>query len=374
MRLALIGLAVTTAAVAVGGGSAANREGEPYFAALPGPGRVTYGENIAYRGTFTNIGGSTFTQVALRMRYPYTVLGAEPYTEAEPVDSTCPTTPTTVTLASGYHEWVCKFGQLKPGVSGTPQLAVAVVWKAPPALTTSNCVDCFRTKARWTIKDGVNDQNDPNDTFPFPADGSEIKATLLGAGETADEKLEAGGYELSPTATCDPLGQGSLRTRQAVSLDNKVSTTLCIPEFDNTPGTLVKPIDLGVATKIEESAASAGAWADHPYLGTASVCIADLGVNCAAEGNYVPFTFTFAKPVKVVFRISSDALLNGDKITRVFHAELGGTPTALPKCPAPPALSTNQNGCYTSINEIKQGKVKYYLVEAQAPGNGLWGW
>ena len=97
-------------------------------------------------------------------------------------------------------------------------------------------------------------------------------------------------------------------------------------------------------------------------------------MNCTTEGDYLPFGFTFEKPVKVAFRISSDALLAGDKITRVFHAEQGGTPAALPKCPAPPALSTNQNGCYTSIKEIKQGKVKYWLVEAQAPGNGLWGW
>ena len=97
-------------------------------------------------------------------------------------------------------------------------------------------------------------------------------------------------------------------------------------------------------------------------------------MNCTTEGTYPPFGFTFEKPVKVAFRISSDALLAGDKITRVFHAEQGGTPAALPKCPAPPALSTNQNGCYTSIKEIKQGKVKYWLVEAQAPGNGLWGW
>ena len=111
-----------------------------------------------------------------------------------------------------------------------------------------------------------------------------------------------------------------------MSLDNKVSTTLCIPEFDNTPGALVKPIDLGVATKIVESEASAGTWADHPYLGTSTVCIADLGVNCTTEGDYLPFGFTFAKPVKVAFRISSDALLAGDKITRVFHAERGGTP------------------------------------------------
>ena len=199
MRLALIGLAVTTAAVAVGGSGAANRDGEPYFAAVPGPGRVTYGENIAYRGTFRNISGSTFTQVALRMRYPYTVLGTPPYTEADPVDSTCPTTPVTVTLSDGYREWVCKFGQLKPAVS----VAVAVVWKAPDALTTSNCVDCFRTRLVGRSRTASTTRTTRTTRSRFPTDGSEVKATLLGTGETADEKSEAGGYELRrrPRAT-----------------------------------------------------------------------------------------------------------------------------------------------------------------------------
>ena len=53
----------------------------------------------------------------------------------------------------------------------------------------------------------------------------------------------------------------------------------------------------------------------------------------------------------------------------MYHGAEGATPEALPLCP-----STNQNGCYTSIKEIKQGKNKFWVIEAQAPGNGLWGW
>ena len=70
-RFALACVLVVAATVAVAGGSAANRDGDPHFDAIPGPGRVTYGENIAYRATFENLGGSTFTQVKFRMRVPY---------------------------------------------------------------------------------------------------------------------------------------------------------------------------------------------------------------------------------------------------------------------------------------------------------------
>ena len=34
----------------------------------------------------------------------------------------------------------------------------------------------------------------------------------------------------------------------------------------------------------------------------------------------------------------------------------------------------SRSGCYTSIKENKQGPNKFWVIEAQAPGNGLWGW
>ena len=66
--------------------------------------------------------------------------------------------------------------------------------------------------------------------------------------------------------------------------------------------------------------------------------------------------------MKFVFRIADAALPKGEKITQVFH---NGSP--LPLCP-----STDANGCYTSIELNK--KTKVWIVQAQAPGNGLWGW
>ena len=47
-RLLVACLAVAASAVAVAGGSAGNRVGTPTLEAVPGPGAVSYGENIAY--------------------------------------------------------------------------------------------------------------------------------------------------------------------------------------------------------------------------------------------------------------------------------------------------------------------------------------
>ena len=382
VRLALVCVGVTAvAAIAVGGTGAGNREdaAEFSFKAVPGPGRVTYGENIAYRATFKNTGTSTFTQVAFRMRFPYIEAGSEPYKEASvPAvgQHTCPTTPTTVTLTSGYHEWVCTFGQVKPGSPDAKPLVVAVVWQAPlpnaPTSSTVNCPTvasqpgCLVSNGRWTIKEGVNDQSDPNDAYP--PGGEFQRATLLAAGSNSQELREAGGYEL-PVGCTNALGEGSLRTKQVVTIDNPVSTTVCIPTFENdkTPDDGKPAEDLGLATTIvEENLAVPNS--THSLLGRSRICIADLGVNCTADEQYAAFQFTLANPVKLVFRISSDAVAalypTNKKITQVFHDGV-----ALPQCP-----STELKGCYTSITENKQGPNKFWVIEAQAPGNGLWGW
>ena len=81
---------------------------------------------------------------------------------------------------------------------------------------------------------------------------------MLAAGTQSQELKEAGGYEL-PNNCTDPLGQGSLRTKQVVSLDNKVSTTICLPPFSSSL------LDPGIAATIVENDSSAGS------LGAASV-------------------------------------------------------------------------------------------------------
>lgn len=343
VRLGLLCLAVIAAAVAVGGGSAGNpgnRVATGTFDALPGPGRVTYGENIAYRATFTNEGGSQFTKVTFRQSVP--IANGVP---AKLETHTCPTTPTIVD-----GEFRCVFGSLGPLTGDPPQLVVSVVWQVLPLVSNEGC-DCLTTTGRWTIKEGVNDPADPNDAFGTKT----IVSTVLATG--SEEPLEAGGYELPTAAVCDPLGAGNLRTFQTVSLDNKVATTICLPA--NFP---VNATDKGVATTIVEEALDDNNPNGHPGLGRARVCIAALGENCKEDDSHIPFAFSIANPVKFVFRIADAALLKGEKITEVFH-----NGESLPMCP-----STNVNGCYTSIQ--LNNKTKVWIVQAQAPGNGLWGW
>jgi hypothetical protein len=388
VRLALVCVAAVVAAIAVAGGTAGNgqRNGQPKFDAVPGPGRVTYGENIAYRAAFTNTGSSTFQKVTFRMRYPYIEKGTEPYQQAAaPIDDTCPTAPTTVTLSNGYKEWACTFGSLTPGTPGAEQLVVSVVWTVPtppdpsvncPTGLPANQPGCLVSNGRWTVNEGVNDQSDPNDAFP--PGGKDVRAVMLAAGAQSQELQEAGGYEL-PNNCTDPLDQGSLRTKQVVSLANPVSTTVCLPNFetDKTPNDGKPAVDLGLATTIVEENLDDPNPAGHGLLGRSRICIADLGVNCTADELYTPFAFTLEKPVKLVFRISSDAIAALYKnnqtiskdITQVFHDGV-----ALPLCPAAPPAPNQLKGCYTSIKENKQGPNKFWVIEAQAPGNGLWGW
>ena len=351
--LACAALLAAVAAVVAGGGSAGNRSGDPTFETFPGPGRVTFGENIAYRATFTNIGSSQFTHVIFRMRVPYADFGSPPFQEASPVTSTCPTTPVTVNTPNG-PEWTCDFGKLDPGTLGEPQLVLTVVWKAPTIASTTNC-DCLKTNGRWTVKEGVNDQADPNDAFP--PGGRPQTATLLSAqSDTLDpnETKEAGGYESELEPCTNALGTGSLRTKPKLDpVLNPVSTTIClpspIPSSDEDPG---------VATTIVESATHQHA-GGHPSLGQSEVCIAALGTNCG--GTIVAQDFSPAL-VTFVFRIHDGALPKGEKITQVFH---NGFPLA-------PCPSSDPNGCVDSITLDK--KTKIWTVVAKAPTNGYFDW
>ena len=358
-RLALACLVIVSAAVAVAGGSAANRDGDPHFDAVPGPGRVTYAENIAYRATFTNLGGSTYTQVKFRMLVPYADFGSKP--QASFVKSTCPSNPVTVSTTRGL-EWICSFPNIGPGTPGTPQLVLTVVWKVPTLASVDNCDGCLKTNGRWTIKEGINDNVDPDDAFP--ENGIDLASTLLSAELQELDPTnanEAGGYETELEPCADALGAGSLRTKPTLHATlNPVATTVCLPS----------PIpsdedDLGLATTILEEPGDDGNPGGHPYLGRAVVCIADLGENCGVEGSYDPYDFGTDAPVTFVFRIDDAALLKGDKITQVFHNSF-----ELPTCVSNPAF---EHGCVVTIMPPK-GKIKFWTVVAKARTNGPWNW
>ena len=356
-RFALACVLVVAATVAVAGGSAANRDGDPHFDAIPGPGRVTYGENIAYRATFENLGGSTFTQVKFRMRVPYAEYGSQPYQVASNPRSTCPTTPVTVTTSSGYDEWICSFPNLP---AGSQPLVLTVVWTVPTLAKVDDCDGCLKTNGRWTIKEGINDVADPNDAYPVG--GFDLAATLLPAeSSTLDSKnaAEAGGYELKQSCT-DALGAGSLRTKPTLDLaTNPVSTTVCLPDY-TIPSSAKN--DLGLATTIVEGSGDDGNPDGHPNLGRSDVCIADFGLNCPGGAAH---DFGPRRP-----RSSS-----GSSTTRSCRRATRSRTSTTTASSSRPATATRDfdHGCVVSITPGK-GKIKIWTVVAKAKTNGSWTW
>ena len=170
------------------------RAGDVTFDAFPGPGQVTYGQQIAYKATFKNKSGTTLTHVIFRQTYPK-AFGVE----SKPVEglNTCPTAPVIVTKSDGSHVWTCDFGNL---AAKADMVGLTVVWQVPPqGDATDNCTpvkptDCLTSNGRWTVKEGVNDVSDPNDALPSAA-GIDRSATLLASNSGGREKLSAGGYE-----------------------------------------------------------------------------------------------------------------------------------------------------------------------------------
>ena len=339
-RLAAACVAVVGAAILATGGSAGPRAAEVTFDAFPGPGQVTYGQQIAYKATFKNTSGTTLTHVMFRQSYPVASGVA-----ATPADDTCPTTPTTITTSTG-KEWICDFGNQ---VANAAPLALTIVWKAPPQTSTSNCPDCLVSNGRWTVKEGVNDVSDPNDAIP--QGGKTVTATLLASNVGGGELLKAGGYETGPTSCADPKGAGNLQTNPLVSLTNPVTTTVCFPAFTIPPGNLV---DLGFATTITETAGNAR----H-----SEVCIADLGTNCGPtyiDANFAPQAVTH------VFHVADAALLPKNyTITTVSHN--GGPPTVQGAC--------DVNGfCVVTIRLDNIKGTKIWTIVVTSPTNGYFDW
>jgi hypothetical protein len=343
-RLLGVAAAAIVAAFLAVSGSAGNRTGEFTFDAFPGPGRVTYDEIIAYKATFTNVGNSTFTQAAFRMRIPYAQVGSPPYAQASFVSSTCPTTPVVVQAPAG-PEWVCGFGKLTPGQAGTPQLKLTVLWRAPTLASPDDCPGCLKTNGRWTIKEGVNDTADPNDAFP--PGGKNVDATILSSGPGSTETLLAGGYETQAVATCDAhTSPGNLRTNPLISLTNPVSTKFCLPAFTLPTGSQ----DLGYVTTITETSGNAR---------RSEVCIAALGTTCGA--GYVDANFS-PKLVTHVFQVAAGALPAHYAITQVFH---NGVLLTGATCAA-------TGDCVVSISFDSATGI--WTIVATSPTNGLWDW
>jgi hypothetical protein len=324
-RLLVASLAVVAAAIAVTGGGAGNRVGTPTLVPVPGPGAVSYGENIAYTATFTNEGSSTFTHVTLKMAPPVVKTTGQALSF---VAASCGSVDSSGVLT-------CDFGQLAS--KGVERLTV--VWKAPDGTASSaGCTGCIEANATWLINE--NKTTNDNETFTLP---EPVKADLIGtsATEPVNKQLRAGGYE---TAGCT-AGGSSLSTDQAVTKNNPVATSFCLPNFS------VTETDLGLATTITETAGDA-----H----TSEVCVAALGQNCPA-GTRADFSPT-GGVIAFTFLVSADALPKNYKITKVFHDTHEVTATTC----------SQDKECVVSIKLDK--KTNVWTIVTTAKSNGPWSW
>jgi len=302
----------------------------------PGPGAVTYGENIAYKATFTNNGGAMFTQTKYVMPPPMTSAGEQ----ATPVASSCGTFDANGVLT-------CVFGQLSPLAS----VDLTVVWKTPSGATKPGCTDCLSANGTWLIKEGKTTNS--NETFPVSA-----LASLIGVSnnDPVNSSQRAGGFELQGCSNANPT---SLATNQAIdATTNPVTTSFCLP------ATFSAGAAAGVASTITEPASDSTNFAHQ-----SEVCIAEPQTNCG-DSTYRPATFDDV--VTFTFKVADAALQSPGKpkytITQVFH----NTPTALPKCSDPGGLS-NADGCVVSIDPPK-GNPKIWTIVTKAKTNGPWSW
>ena len=347
-RLVVACLAVIGAVMAVtSGGAVNNRDGIGTLVPQPGPGAVTYGENIAYKATFTNNGGSMFTQTKYVMPPPVVTSTGE---KATPVASSCGTFDADGVLT-------CVFGQLPP----LGKVDLTVVWKTPSGATKPGCkvdlaadpvVECLKASGTWFIKEGK--ETNGNETFPVSA-----LASLIGVStnDPVNSRQRAGGFELQGCSNANP---SSLATNQAIdATTNPVTTSFCLP------AKFTADAAGGVASTITEPGSGSANFAKQ-----SEVCIAKPQTNCG-DSTYVAANFD-PDFVTFTFRVADAALQKPGQpkytITQVFHTG----PDPLPMCTDPNGL-TNPDGCVVSITPPK-GNPKIWTIVAQAKTNGPWSW
>jgi hypothetical protein len=333
-RLLAACLAVAAAAFAVAGGTAGNRNGVAELDAIPGPGRVTYGENIAYQATFANTNsasGSVFTQVKVTLQPPV-ITGTSQ--KATPVKASCGSFDDNDVLT-------CEFGQLRPG----QQHKLTVVWKTP-ALSSAGCTDCLEASGAWTIKEGKL-TNPSAETFFL----SEL-ASLIGPGGVGavNGNHNAGGYELEG---CVDEDETSLETNQAIDpITNPVTTSFCVPASFVANGAAD-----GVTATITEPSGGAN------FARQTEVCVSKPGTQCGAD-NYEAQDFS-PDAITVEITVSDEAL--DDVIKEVSH---NGVPLEL--CEDDPG---NANGCIIEIRKPKGNQdIPAWVILAKSPTNGPYGW
>jgi uncharacterized repeat protein (TIGR01451 family) len=284
--VALTAAVVAALAVSAGMAPAGNRNPQPTLVGFPGPGEVTYGQNVAYTATLPNAQSSTFTHVQFHDPIPTTVSGSQTLTATLKYAS-CQGQLTAT-------EFVCN----EISVPSKQTAKVTIVWQTPAAGSSVGCSSatpvCMTNSSFWTIKEGTgNPGSSGPDTFPSPL----VSTSLL----LVPNPAKAGGYAL--TACTNALTQTSLETNPAVGPTNKLATRVCA---STVPGQVFDP---GVAIEIEEGPGSG-------ITESATVCIPAPGQSCDSS-SYAPWIFS--PRATFTFTIDNTTLPKGEKVDTVFH-------------------------------------------------------
>jgi len=318
--LGLVGsIAAAAVAIVATTAPAGNRDPVPTLIGFPGPGEVTYGQNVAYTSTLPNLQSSTFTHVQFHNPIPTTV------SSGQTLNATFKYASCQGTLTA--TEFVCNEITVPAGQTAR----VTIVWQTPPAGSSTNCPpttpNCMAGSATWTIKEGTGNPGSAGpDTFPAPA----VFTSLL----LVPDPTKAGGYALQ---TCSNVSNPNLATNQAVGTTNALATAVCASSLP--PG---DPFNPGLTIEIDEGPGSGPGFTE-----SAEICIPKPNKTCPASP---ADSFVFSPAATFTFVIPFVAVPAGEKVDLAFH---DGLP-------------------YSGCTFAKINKDKIWTVTCPATTNGSW--
>ena len=214
-RLVVACLAVAAAAIAVAGGSAGNRAGTPTLEAVPGPGAVSYGREHRVHGVVLER-----RQLDLHAHHVHDGAAGDPGDRRD----------------RHVREGVVRRGRL--GWRADVRLRATQVRRARTAhgrveragrRLEAGCTgaNCLVANSTWLINE--NKSTNGNETFTQAE-----TADLIGSSATRAGQQPASGRRLRDHGLRDRRGS-SLNTNQAVSKNNPVATSFCLPGASRRP-------------------------------------------------------------------------------------------------------------------------------------------
>lgn len=348
LTVAAVGLVL----VAAGTAPANNRAPTTELLEDPGPGEISYGENVGYTATLTNVGSSTYTHLVYHHKVPTTIFGGTSLA-ADLVYSSCEPGP----AQAGWDDfdpgdyYDCPARTL---VGGAPA-KVLTVWHAPGVPIQGDGVVCDDTLAEppaqpindckltstayWTMKEGTGNPGSAGpDTFPPDLGAGDPKVTeLLGA---APDLTKARGYILdscsSSSTTASSLATSVVGT--PVGASNRLFTSVCAT---SSPSDTTFPLSPGLIAQIDETNPTGKGFP------TAFVCIpapptSSSPNKCPAVPGgtgYTPWSFpdnpatpNVDERARFDFTIDNTMLPNGDKVDKVLHDDGTGEVTVTADC------------------------------------------